>query len=111
MLVSAAYVAGTRHTSDNDKALTPLVQRSRIMLPGVLGRIDHFGYDGRRGNIFGSALGNNTAAVANHPRVVHTIRGPAHPPAAVFPRGLPRPLLPGTAAHPRFFARGSSSSP
>src|SRR5215470_18314082 len=62
----------------------PLVPRSRIMLPGVFGRIDHFGLDGRRGNIFICALGNGTVEVANNLKVVHTIRGLGHPQAALY---------------------------
>ncbi len=110
MLVSAAYVAGTRHTSDNDKALTPLVQRSRIMLPGVLGRIDHFGYDGRRGNIFVSALGNNTVEVVNNLRVVHSIRGLGQPQAALFIDELDRLIVSGKDGKLRFLDGGTFAS-
>ena len=64
-----------------DKTLAPLTPRSRIVLPGVFGRIDHFGYDSRRGNLFVAALGNDTVEVINSLRRVHTIKGLDHPQA------------------------------
>src|SRR5262249_19192427 len=87
LLLPVAYIAGMMYaqfTARADKVLPPLTVRSRTMLPGVLGRLDHFGYDGRRGNLFVSALGNNTVEVVNNLRVVHTIRGLGHPQAALY---------------------------
>lgn len=73
------------------------------MLPGVLGRIDHFGYDGRRGNLFVSALGNGTVEVVNNLRVVHTIRGLGHPQAALHVEGFDRLVVSAKDGKLRFF--------
>jgi hypothetical protein len=37
--------------------------RTRIPLPGVYGRIDHYGWDGKRANLIVSALGNDTVEI------------------------------------------------
>ena len=106
----AGYIAGTIHArfsgspaESADKALPPLVVRSRAVLPGVLGRIDHFGYDGRRGNLFVSALGNNTIEVVNNLRVVHTIRGVGRPQAALYVEEFDRLAVSAKDGKLRFF--------
>jgi WD40 repeat protein len=93
-----------------DKALAPLIPRSRIILPGVLGRIDHFGYDGRRGNLFVSALGNNTVEVVNNLRVIHTIHGLGHPQAALYVGEFDRLAVSGKDGKLRFYD-GKSFAP
>lgn len=86
-----------------DKAPAPLVPRSRIVLPGVLGRIDHFGYDGRRGNLFVTALGNNTIEVVNNLRRIHTIGGLEHPQAALYIEEFDRLAVSDRAGKLRFY--------
>jgi len=105
LLLAGAYEAGRMHgqSADGDKVVAPLAPRSRITLPGVLGRIDHFGYDRRRGNLFVCALGNNTVEVANNLRVVHTIRGLGHPQAALYVEGLDRLVVSAKDGKLRFF--------
>src|SRR5262249_54484699 len=89
--------------ADGDKAPTALALRSRTILPGVLGRIDHFGYDGRRGNLFVSALGNNTVEVVNNLRVIHTIRGLGHPQATLYVEEFDRLAVSAKDGKLRFF--------
>ena len=101
LMLLAAYVAGTMHTQP--AGLAPLAARSHVMLPGVLGRIDHFGYDGRRGNLFVSALGNNTVEVVNNLRVIHTIRGLGHPQAVLYAAELDRLVVSAKDGKLRFF--------
>ena len=105
LLVAGAYQAGRMpaRSADEDRVLAPLAARSRVMLPGVLGRIDHFGYDGRRGNLFVSALGNNTVEVVNSLKVVHTIRGLGQPQAALYVEELDRLAVSGKDGKLRFF--------
>jgi DNA-binding beta-propeller fold protein YncE len=63
----------------------PLVLTEAIALPGVQGRFDHFGFDGKN-QLFVSALGNNTVEVidisARMPS--HTITRIPHPQGVVF---------------------------
>ena len=51
-LMAGAFALGTRFGPERapaDAAMEqPLVARSRIMLPGIFGRIDHFGFDRKR---------------------------------------------------------------
>lgn len=89
--------------SSADKRRTPLVPRSRIVLPGVLGRIDHFGYDGRRGNLFVAALGNNTVEVVNNLRRIHTIVGLDHPQAVLHVQEFDRLVVSDRAGKLRFY--------
>ena len=88
----------------------PLTPRSRIVLPGVLGRIDHFGYDGKRGNLFVAALGNNTVEVINNLRGVHTIRGLEHPQAALYIEDFDRLVVSDKAGKLRIYD-GKSFAP
>jgi len=86
-----------------DKTPAPLTARSRIVLPGVLGRIDHFGHDGKRGNLFVAALGNNTVEVVNSLRVIHTIRGLDRPQAALYVEEFDRLVVSDRAGKLRFY--------
>jgi len=113
LLLSVAYVAGTmrmqsaQSAADGATTLAPLVLRSRTILPGALGRIDHFGYDERRGNLFVSALGNNTIEVVNNLRVVHTIRGLGHPQATLYVEEFDRFATSGKDGKLRFYDGGT----
>ena len=113
VLVLLGFVLGTwyAHTPSPsgfpgmgaDKTLAPLTPRARVVLPGVLGRIDHFGYDGRRGNLFVAALGNNTVEVVNNFRRIHTIKGLDHPQAALYVEEFDRLVVSDRAGKLRFY--------
>jgi len=62
----------------------PLVLTEAIPTPGVQGRFDHFGFDGRN-QVFVSALGNNTVEVIDVSARVrsHTITGIPNPQGVV----------------------------
>jgi DNA-binding beta-propeller fold protein YncE len=89
--------------ANTDKTLAPLTQRSRIVLPGVFGRIDHFGYDSRRGNLFVAALGNDTVEVINSLRRIHTIKGLDHPQAALYVQEFDRLVVSDQGGKLRFY--------
>lgn len=104
-LLLIGFVVGTWYRSSTraDRIPAPLAQRSRVVLPGVLGRIDHFGYDGRRGNLFVAALGNNTVEVVNNLRGIRTIRGLEHPQAALYVEEFDRLVVSDRAGKLRFY--------
>src|SRR5215472_16753515 len=64
--------------------LPPLTLRSRIALPGVYGRMDHYGWDSKRGILFVTALGNNTVEIVDQWRRVASITGLEHPQASQY---------------------------
>src|SRR5260370_38952542 len=74
---------------DADK-LPPMTLRSRIALPGVYGRMDHYGWDSKRGILLVSALGNNTVEIIDSWERVHTISRLEHPQDSVYIPGLDR---------------------
>ena len=98
-----ALTASDSPAANADKTLAPLTPRSRIVLPGVFGRIDHFGYDPRRGNLFVAALGNDTVEVINSLRRIHTIKGLDHPQAAVYVQEFDRLVVSDQAGKLRFY--------
>jgi len=67
-----------------------LVLESKIVLPGVSGRIDHIAYDSLNQLAFVAALGNNTVEVVNlnKGKVVHTISGLHEPQGIVYIQSL-----------------------
>ena len=74
----AALVHGQAYAQQNvpqarefDKP-PPLTLRTRIPLPGVYGRMDHYGWDGKRANLIVSALGNDTVEIVNSWKRVRT---------------------------------------
>jgi hypothetical protein len=67
---------------------SPLTLRTRIPLPGVHGRMDHYGWDGKRANVIVSALGNDTVEIVNSWKRVRTITGLIHPQAAIYVPGI-----------------------
>lgn len=70
-------------TLDGEK-VPPLTLRSYIALPGVYGRMDHYGWDNKRGILLVTALGNNTVEIVDQWKRVHTIDGLEHPQASVY---------------------------
>jgi DNA-binding beta-propeller fold protein YncE len=77
-------------TSEVSPRPPPLTLRTRIALPGVYGRVDHYGWDSKRGILLVAALGNNTVEIVDSWRRVHSITGLEHPQAAVYVPGLDR---------------------
>jgi hypothetical protein len=67
-----------------DRTAAPLTLRTRIALPGVYGRMDHFGWDTKRGRLIVSALGNDTVEIVGDWKRRNTIAGLEHPQAAVY---------------------------
>src|SRR6266581_7080485 len=65
-------------SSDAGK-LAPVYLRTRIALPGVYGRMDHYGLDTKRGVLIVSALGNNTVELISNWKRIHAITGLEHP--------------------------------
>src|SRR5580704_1904554 len=63
----------------------PLVLTEAIPVPGVQGRFDHFGFDGKN-QVFVSALGNNTVEVIDVSARVraHSIAGIPNPQGVVY---------------------------
>ncbi|TMH83526.1 MAG: hypothetical protein E6H49_02170 [Betaproteobacteria bacterium] len=110
-LLVIAYAAGTRHAQtfsaggspDADRTPAPLAPRSRVVLPGVLGRIDHFGYDARRGNLFVAALGNDTVEVVNSLKVIRSIGGLKRPQAALYVEEFDRLVVSDHGGKLRFY--------
>jgi hypothetical protein len=76
-------------SSDAD-TIPPLYLRSRIALPGVYGRMDHYGLDTKRDTLMVSALGNNTVEVISNWKRVHTITGFEHPQGSLYVPGVDR---------------------
>ncbi len=83
--------------------LPVLSLRTRIPLPGVYGRIDHYGWDGKRANLIVSALGNDTVEIVNSWRRIHTIVGLEHPQASVYLPGLDRIAVSSQSGKLRFY--------
>jgi hypothetical protein len=85
-----AQPAATPAPSPDPSAPAPLTLRTRIPLPGVYGRMDHFGWDTKRGILIVSALGNDTVEIVDSWRRVRSITGPEHPQASVYIPGVDR---------------------
>ena len=81
--------------------------RSRIPLPGVYGRMDHYGWDSKRGLLIVSALGNNTVEIVDQWRRAHTIEGLEHPQASVYVPGTDRIAVSSQSGKLRFYDAGS----
>jgi DNA-binding beta-propeller fold protein YncE len=81
----------------------PLSLRTRIPLPGVYGRIDHYGWDSKRGVLIVSALGNDTVEIVNSWRRVHSITGLEHPQASVYVPGIDRIVVSSQSGKLRFY--------
>jgi len=81
----------------------PLTVRTRIPLPGVYGRIDHYGWDSKRGVLIVSALGNDTVEIVNSWKRVHSIGGLEHPQASVYVPGIDRIVVSSQSGKLRFY--------
>jgi hypothetical protein len=85
----------------------PLTLRTRIPLPGVYGRMDHYGWDSKRASLIVSALGNDTVEILNSWRRVRTITGLEHPQAAVYVPGIDRIAVSSQSGKLRFYDAAS----
>ena len=83
--------------------LLPLTLRSRIALPGVYGRMDHYGWDNKRAILFVTALGNNTVEIVDQWRRVASITGLEHPQASQYVPGFDRLAVSSQSGKLRFY--------
>ena len=90
-----------------DRKGTPLTLRTRIPLPGVYGRMDHFGWDSKRGLLIVSALGNDTVEIIGDWKRRNTIAGLEHPQAAVYIPGVDRIAVSSQSGKLRFYDAAS----
>ena len=81
----------------------PLTLRTRIALPGVYGRIDHLGWDSKRGILLVSALGNDTVEVVDSWKRVRSLTGLEHPQASLYIPGLDRIAVSSQSGKLRFY--------
>jgi DNA-binding beta-propeller fold protein YncE len=95
--------ADSRADSQSVGKPSPLTLRTRIPLPGVYGRMDHYGWDSKRGILIVSALGNDTVEIVNSWKRVHTITGLAHPQASVYVPGVDRIVVSSQSGKLRFY--------
>jgi hypothetical protein len=68
--------------------------------------MDHYGWDGKRGNLIVSALGNNTVEIIDQWRRAHTITGLEHPQASIYVPGLDRIVVSSQSGKLRFYNAG-----
>src|SRR5438876_664939 len=99
VMVDPSVDAGQRAAAG--PAARPL--SARIPLPGVYGRIDHYGWDSKRGILLVSALGNDTVEIVSQWRRVHTISGLEHPQASLYVPGLDRIVVSSQSGKLRFY--------
>ena len=85
----------------------PLILRTRIALPDVYGRMDHFGWDTKRGLLIASALGNDTVEIISNWKRIYTIGGLEHPQAAVYVPGVDRIAVSSQSGKLRFYDAAS----
>jgi DNA-binding beta-propeller fold protein YncE len=95
-------------TSSQDAGkISPITLRTRIALPGVYGRMDHYGWDSRRGILIVSALGNNTVEIIDQWKRVHSITGLEHPQASVYIPDVDRIVVSSRSGKLRFYDAAS----
>jgi DNA-binding beta-propeller fold protein YncE len=87
--------------------LPPLTLRARIPLPGVYGRMDHYGWDSKRGILFVSALGNNTVEIIDQWKRMRTIGDLEHPQASLYIPGIDRIVVSNQSGKLRFYDAGT----
>jgi DNA-binding beta-propeller fold protein YncE len=89
--------------SPGTEKMPPITLRTRIALPGVYGRMDHYGFDSKRGIMIVSALGNDTVEILDSWKRVHTITGFHHPQGSLYVPGVDRIVVSDQAGKVRFF--------
>jgi len=91
----------------NGDKVPPLTLRSYIALPGVYGRMDHYGWDSKRGVLLVTALGNNTVEIVDQWKRVHTIEGLEHPQTAIYLPSSDRIAVSSQSGKLRFYDAAS----
>ena len=89
------------------QASAPITLRTRIPLPGVYGRMDHYGWDSKRGRLLVAALGNDTVEIIGDWRRRHSITGLEHPQAVVYVPGADRIAVSDQSGKVRFYDASS----
>lgn len=84
-----------------------LLLKARIALPGVYGRMDHYSWDTKRGDLIVSALGNNTVEIINSWKLIHTITGLEHPQGSLYVPNADRIAVASSSGKVRFYDAGS----
>jgi hypothetical protein len=114
LLVAGLAVFHLSHALAQEPAISrvegkasPMTLRTRIALPGVYGRIDHFGWDTKRGLLIVSALGNDTVEIIGDWKRRHTITGLEHPQASVYIPGADRIAVSSQSGKLRFYDAAS----
>src|SRR6516162_11100768 len=87
--------------------VSPISLRTRIPLPGVYGRIDHYGWDSKRGILIVSALGNNTVEIIDQWKRVHSIPGLEHPQGSIYLPEVDRIAVSSQSGKLRFYDAAS----
>jgi hypothetical protein len=98
----AQQSVSTSSTQSDQKTL-PLTLRTRIALPGVYGRMDHYGWDSQRGILLVTALGNNTVEIVDQWKRVGSITGLEHPQASLYLPGIDRIVVSSQSGKLRFY--------
>ncbi|HWG04938.1 MAG TPA: hypothetical protein VG271_07980 [Beijerinckiaceae bacterium] len=101
--LSRAIVASLVAVPAAAQTTAPMSVRTHIPLPGVYGRMDHYGWDSKRGILIVSALGNNTVEIVDEWKHVHTIAGLEHPQASVYLPGIDRIAVSSQSGKLRFY--------
>ena len=85
LIIAASCSAASSQQAPVDEKPRPLVLTEAIPTPGVQGRFDHFGFDGKN-QLFVSALGNNSVEVIDISARVRTrsITGIPNPQGVVY---------------------------
>jgi DNA-binding beta-propeller fold protein YncE len=94
-------------SAEDASRLPPLTLRSRIALPGVYGRMDHYGWDSKRGILFVTALGNNTVEIVDQWKRVGSISALEHPQASQYVPGFDRLAVSSQSGKLRFYEAAS----
>ena len=91
----------------NDVKPAPLTLRTRIALPGVYGRMDHYGWDSKRGILLVTALGNNTVEIVDQWKRVRSLEGLEHPQASIYLPSVDRIAVSNQSGKVRFYDAAS----
>jgi DNA-binding beta-propeller fold protein YncE len=104
----AALLAGPASAQQSSSdTVSPITLRSRIALPGVYGRMDHYGWDSKRQNLIVDALGNNTVEIVNSWNRIQTIAGLEHPQGSVYVPGVDRIFVTSQSGKLRIYDAGT----
>jgi hypothetical protein len=99
--------ADERPGNPTGRASSPITLRTRIALPGVYGRMDHYGWDSKRGLLLIAALGNDTVEIVGDWRRRNSITGLEHPQAVVYLPAVDRIAVSSQSGKVRFYEAAS----